>query len=146
MVLKPETDMKKILYILSAALCLLTACEKELKFPEKLYGDWHCEATSTEADIYVTFTAENAFTLYQKTGQGGYKIYSGTYSLNAAESGYTLSGEYSDGTLWGTVYTVGSTDADTITLTAEGITETYTRVNGIPEEVLNRSDNPPYAY
>lgn len=125
-----------------AAICLLTACEKELKFPEKLYGEWHCTATSIDADIYVTFTADGYFSLYQKIGEGGYEIYTGKYDLNSSAEGYILSGEYSDGTQWGTEYTVDSNDKDTMTLTAEGITETYTRVNGIPEEVILKAERP----
>lgn len=137
--------MKKILYILTAAVLMLTSCEKEVTFPEKLYGDWHCSTTLSndattgepvKVDIYVNFTAEGYFSLYQKIGQGGYKIFSGRYSLSAAEGGYILSGEYSDGTMWGATYTVTSTDMDTIMLTTGENTETYTRVTGVPDEVL----------
>lgn len=132
--------MKKILYILTAAILTLTSCEKEVTFPEKLYGDWHCTTAlnggSVEVDIYVTFTSEGYFSLYQKIGQGGYKVFSGTYTLTAADGGYILSGEYSDGTMWGATYTVTSTDMDTIMLTTGENTETYTRVTGVPDEVL----------
>ena len=132
--------MKKILYILTAAILTLTSCEKEVTFPEKLYGDWHCTTAlnggSVEVDIYVTFTSEGYFSLYQKIGQGGYKVFSGTYTLTAADGGYILSGEYGDGTAWGATYKVDSTDMDTIMLTTGEVTETYTRVTGIPDEVL----------
>lgn len=137
--------MKKILYILTAAVLMLTSCEKEVTLPERLYGDWHCATAlnngsatdgSVEVDIYVTFTAEGYFSLFQKIGQGGYKTYSGTYTLSAAEGAYILSGEYSDGTAWGATYKVESTDVDTIMLTTGDNTETYTRVAGIPDEVL----------
>lgn len=134
--------MKKIIYILTAAICLLTSCEKELTLAEKLVGDWHCTATSTEAEIYVTFTAEKTFTLYQQIGEGAFRVYNGTYTLDtsAAQEGVAsqaiLTGAYNDGTPWGTAYEVDCQSNDILKLTAEGISETYNRVSGgIPDEV-----------
>ena len=61
------------------------------------------------------------------------RIYNGTWSID----GTTLRGQYNDGSSWATSYEVASTDDNTLSLTAEGITETYSRVSGgIPEEVL----------
>ena len=136
--------MKKILYILAAAICLLTSCTKELKFPEKLYGDWFCHSTSltsTDVYVYVTFNGDS-FVLYQKIGEGSYRVYQGTYTLTAdAAGGYILSGKYNDGTPWGAEYIVESTSNDIITLKAGEVTETYTRVSGgIPEDVRNSAD------
>ena len=133
--------MKKILYILAAAICLLTSCEKELKFPEKLYGDWYCHSTSltsTDVHVYVTFN-EDSFILYQKIGDGAYRVYSGTYTLTQGEYGSCiLAGEYSDGTPWAVDYVVLSSSNDTMVLTAGDVTETYTRLkDGIPAEVRN---------
>lgn len=134
--------MKKIIYILTAAICLLTSCEKELTLAEKLVGDWHCTATSTEAEIYVTFTAEKTFTLYQQIGEGAFRVYNGTYTLDtsAAQEGVAsqaiLTGAYNDGIPWGTAYEVDCQSNDILKLTAEGISETYNRVSGgIPDEV-----------
>ena len=93
--------MKKILlYICAAALCLLTSCEKELTMAEKLVGDWHCTAASTDAEIYVTFRAENTFTLYQQIGEGAYRLYRGTWNLE----GDLLTGKYNDGEDWAAAY------------------------------------------
>ena len=135
--------MKKILYILTAAICLLTSCEKQLNFPEKLIGDWYCHSTSltsTDAHIYVTFHSDT-FVLYQKIGEGGYRIYNGSYTLTpntAADGSYILTGEYNDGTPWGSEYVVESSSNDVITLTTGDVTETYTRVtSGIPDEAKN---------
>ena len=134
-------NMKKILYILAAAICLLTSCEKQLKFPEKLYGDWFCHSTSltsTDVYVYVTFNADS-FILYQKIGDGAYRVYNGTYTLTPGADGlYILTGEYSDGTPWGAEYAVLSSSNDTMVLTAGDVTETYTRVaDGIPADVKN---------
>lgn len=126
--------MKKTLYIiLAAALCLLTSCKKEMTLAEKMVGDWNCHATSVDAEIYVTFTAEGTFALYQQIGEGAFRLYNGTYTL----AGSALSGQYNDGTAWGASYEVSSDDDNVIMLTAEGVTETYERVSGgIPEDVL----------
>lgn len=158
--------MKKIAYILTALMVLLASCEpidkpegdtptglgpdeqgtieQELKFPERLYGDWHCESKSISAtEIYVTFTADNHFTLYQKIQQGGFKVLNGTYTLTAidGETSYLLSGIYNDGAAWGAEYTLESSDQNSFTLTAEGVTETYSRVEGgIPDEVKNGAE------
>ena len=125
--------MRKILYMIAAAACLLTSCKKEMTLEEKFTGDWHCTASSVDAEIYVTFTTEKTFTLYQQIGEGAYRVYNGTWSLE----GTKLSGKYNDGTAWASGYEVASSDDDTLILTAEGISETYSRVSeGIPEEVL----------
>lgn len=137
--------MKKIIYILSAALCLLTSCEKELTLADKLVGDWHCTATSTDAEIYVRFTAEKTFTLWQQIGEGAFRVYNGTYDLNtetpmAHESSVArtlLTGKYNDGTPWGTSYEMDLQGTEVMTLTAEGVVETYNKIKGgIPKEVL----------
>lgn len=126
-------NMKKIIYIIAAALCLLTSCKKELTLEEKIVGDWHCTAVSADAEIYVTFTADKTFSLYQQIGEGAFRVYNGTWSID----GTTLRGQYNDGSSWATSYEVASTDDNTLSLTAEGISETYSRVSGgIPEEVL----------
>ena len=139
-------NMKKILYILTAAICLLTSCgEKELKFPEKLYGDWFCHSTSltsTDVYVYVTFNADS-FQLFQKIGDGAYRVYQGTYSLTlGADGSYILSGKYNDGTPWGAEYVLLSSSNDVIIFTAGDVTETYTRVSGgIPEDVRNSASS-----
>ena len=106
---------------------------------EKLVGDWHCTSSSTDAEINVTFTPEKTFVLYQQIGEGAFRVYNGIYVLSAGTgegARYVLSGEYNDGTPWGTTYELRSEDKNAFTLTAAEITETYTRVaGGSPEEV-----------
>ena len=88
--------------------------------------------------MYVTFN-EDSFILYQKIGDGAYRVYSGTYTLTQGEYGSCiLAGEYSDGTPWAVDYVVVSSSNDTMVFTAGDVTETYTRVkDGIPAEVKN---------
>lgn len=124
--------MKKIIYMITAVLCLITSCTKELPLQDKMIGDWHCSAASLDAEIYVTFTTDKTFALYQQIGEGAFRVYNGTWSLEET----MLNGQYNDGTPWATEYTV-TIDGDNMTLTAEGIAESYSRINeGIPEEVL----------
>ena len=106
---------------------------------EKIIGSWHCPATSVDAEIYVTFTSSNTFALYQKVGDGGFRSYNGTWELTNSDNKYLLSGEYNDGEPWGATYEATSTGDDVITLTAEGVSETYSRVEAIPEDVLSSS-------
>lgn len=154
--------MKKILSIFSAALLMVASCDDpidpvdpiepdtpvtpvepekptepekpEMTLEEKLVGDWHCTATSADAEIYVTFTADKTFALYQLVGEGSYRLYNGTWSLD----GTTLSGKYNDGTEWGSAYEVTSDSDDSMKLTAGDVVEKYDRLSeGIPEEVTS---------
>ena len=112
---------------------MLTSCRKEMTLEEKMVGHWHCPAVSVDAEIYVTFDAEGTFALYQQIGEGAFRLYNGRWEL----AGTSLSGRYNDGTPWGASYEVVSPDDNTLTLTAEGVSETYRRIaDGIPEEVL----------
>ena len=134
--------MKKILYILAAAICMLTSCEKLKSVEDKIVGDWHCSSTSIEAEIYVTFSADKTFVLYQQITQGAFRVYNGTYQIGEGAEGTkdVLTGEYNDGTPWGAVYELEMADSKIMTLTAEGITETYEKLKeGIPSEVKGSS-------
>ena len=136
--------MKKILYILTAAIFMLTSCEKPKSVAEQLAGDWHCSSSAIDAEIYATFNEDQTFVLYQQIGEGAFRVYNGTYEIktnvNAREesvaSQHTLTGTYNDGKTWGAEYAFAVTE-DVMTMTAGGITETYERVSGgIPEDVL----------
>lgn len=134
--------MKKILYILAAAVFMLTSCEKFKTVEEKIVGDWHCSSAAIEAEIYVTFSADKTFVLYQQITQGAFRVYNGTYQISDSEDGtkHILSGEYNDGALWGAEYELEMADSKVMTLTAEGITETYSKLKeGIPAEVKESS-------
>ena len=134
--------MKKILYILTTAIFMLTSCEKPKSVAEQLAGDWHCSSSAIDAEIYATFNADKTFVLYQQIGEGAFRVYNGTFEIsegNGAEGTATqhiLTGTYNDGKSWGAEYAFAITE-DVMTMTAGGITETYERVSGgIPEDVL----------
>lgn len=127
---------------MAAAILMLTSCEKFKSVEKKIIGDWHCSSTAIEAEIYVTFEADETFVLYQQITQGAFRVYNGTYQIRASEDGSKdiLSGEYNDGTPWGAEYELLMAGSKVMTLTAGGITETYDKLKeGIPAEVKESS-------
>ena len=109
--------MKRLSAIcLSVAMLLgLFSCSKsEEDKPLDITGDWNITSITTKSatigsqnvDVYISFQQGGAFTLYQKTGSGRFQKYEGTWTL----SGKLLSGNYSDGTSWGTTYNVSLKD------------------------------------
>ena len=142
--------MKRLLFILLAVA--VAACGKENTTPdngpdtgkpdevptvtmtEKLIGEWHSKSLATDADIYISFAEDKTFELYQQIGEGSYRLYRGTWSLD--EKTCILSGKYNDGEAWGTSYSVTAEEA-TLTLTstdASAEKSTY-KSEEIPESV-----------
>lgn len=129
--------MKRILYMLAAlALLMTTGCKKEGKpvdYKGLLPGEWHCAAVESGADVYVSFEKDGDFDLYQMLGEGRYRHYTGSWSIE----GNILSGTYSDGTAWGSSYKMSFSGKDSMVLTAQNGSEevvTYSR-ESIPSEV-----------
>ena len=64
-----------------------------------IYGKWHlmtlCDATP-EFDVYIEFTKDGQFNIYQQVWTLTYEHYTGTFNVN----GGVLSGKYSDGSAW----------------------------------------------
>ncbi len=106
-----------------AALSLLafSSCKKGDK-AIRIYGDWELNnvefvtksAAVGEAtvSVYVRFTQDNTFQLWQKLGEGRYASYSGQWTL----TGNVLSGTYANGKELSSQYEV-STGKNTLTLT-----------------------------
>lgn len=102
--------MKKLLYILSALL-LLAGCgkdkgDKKLSLEEKICGEWHCTSLAVSGDIYLDLNEDKTFEMYQKLGEGAYRLYRGTWNLEAN----LLTGRYNDGEDWAAAYTVAMSD------------------------------------
>ena len=134
--------MKKILYILMA-LAVMTGCKEkptpqppvpEETLAEKIVGEWHCTVSDIDADIYLELGTSFTFELYQKVGEGSYRLYRGTWTLD--EKTAMLTGKYNDGASWGSGYSVAiSEDHNSMTLTpSEGAEQVYRR-GSIPSEV-----------
>lgn len=135
--------MKRLIYIFVAMLMVVTtSCKKETPATNvdngaKLVGEWHCTPEQMDVDIYVEFCNDSTFNLYQKIGEGRHRCYSGTWSVKKN----TLSGTYTDGTVWGSSYTIAFTDSNNMTLTAEnGSNEVMTYVReSIPSDIIDGS-------
>ena len=138
--------MKARIYFLTAVLCALAlvGCGKEKDTPKvnnatKVVGEWHCAPEGYDVDVYVAFDADGSFEEYQRLGEGRYRHYAGTWSVNKSE----LSGVYADGTEWGSSYTL-SFNGDTMTLTANNDSAeaiVYTKCE-IPTEVKSEAIDP----
>lgn len=138
--------MKARIYFLTAVLCALAlvGCGKEKDTPKvnnatKIVGEWHCAPEGYDVDVYVAFDADGSFEEYQRLGEGRYRHYAGTWSVNKSE----LSGVYADGTEWGSTYTL-SFEGETMTLTANNESAeaiVYTKTT-IPAEVKDEAIEP----
>lgn len=136
--------MKKLL-LMAACVLALVACKKESSDPtpssEGVVGIWELSSVTTKASVgevqvsvYIDFSSDGNFTLYQKVGQGRYTKFTGTYTLTSDSK---LSGSYFGGTAWGPYDAVVS--GETLTLTSAGGKEvdTYKKIASIPENVTN---------
>ena len=70
------------------------------------------EAYRTE--VYINFVGDGTFEMFQKLGEGRYRLYTGTY----ATAGTTVSGTYSDGKAWGSTYQTAK-EGSQLTLTSQ---------------------------
>lgn len=125
-------------------LSCLSSCRKESK-PEEVFsitGDWNITSVTTKSavigsqtvDVYLRFSEDGTFSMYQKTGSARYECFTGTWTLDSR----VLGGKYSDGTPWAARYNV-SREGRTMTL--ESITtpvevSVYTETS-IPQNVIS---------
>ena len=101
---------------------------------EIIAGEWHYTTTESgvQIDVYLGLYADYTFDLYQKIGDGAYRLYRGTWNI---EEGI-LTGKYNDGEPWAASYDAAVQDK-TLTLTSKNDAaevSTYTACE-IPEEV-----------
>lgn len=131
--------MKRILLIISAVL-LLASCGKDGKkktTAEYLYGEWHSTSISVTGDVYISFTDDMKFEMFQKIGEGAYRLYRGSWNVE----GDLLTGKYNDGEDWAAAYTVTVDDRSLTMISTNDVAEksTYIRTE-IPEDVRNSSE------
>ncbi len=101
---------------------------------EQIPGEWHCTPVNIEADIYVSFTEDGKFELYQQITEGAYRLYRGTW--HADEETETISGKYNDGEAWGSSYTVDMRDdSNTMTFTDSALIKYVYSRQEIPASV-----------
>ncbi len=122
--------------------------EKPKTLTEKIAGEWHCSPSNIDAEIYVNFTADGKFELYQKITEGAFRLYRGTWT--ADETKMVINGKYNDGEAWGSSYSIVlSEDLNSMTFKdSAGIEYVYSR-QAIPASVKENSVvivKSPYAY
>lgn len=137
----------KIFWVLFATLAVLSGCSKSDdnngggggEGEGTLVGQWHMitwYGAAATADVYLSFTEEGTFDLYQRIYTPMYEHYNGNYSYRDGK----LSGEYSDNVSWGSDYRVSfSADGKQMTLTSTSSTgdvSVYEKTT-IPEDILS---------
>lgn len=133
--------MKKIFYIFASSLIMLVGCTKEAdRVMNQLVGDWHYsgEESGVKEDIWISFSQDGTFEMYQKIGEGAYWSTTGEYDYN--EESQSLTGVYSDRYPWKYSYKV-SVSSSTLMMTAvelENYSVEYNRET-IPSEVREKS-------
>lgn len=115
--------MKNIkIFVLCAAMAVLAACEKEDAVRlDAIYGEWKLESWygqpagegDVPADVYLSFSDDGTFELYQKLGAAGH--YTAFYGIYSVDSEGLLCGTYSDEKSWGGTYAF-SVESDRLTL------------------------------
>lgn len=121
---------------------LIAGCgnkEEKKNLDELLIGEWHSTSLSISdaytyaGEVYIGFNADKTFDLYQKIGEGAFRLYRGSWNID----GDVLAGKYNDGEEWGTRYQI-SIDGKTLTMKYSihdsEVTSVYTSVV-IPSEV-----------
>lgn len=126
---------------MAAALVAAVSCQKDGdRVLEQISGEWHYSATESGVaeDVYVAFSEDGTFEIYQKIGEGPYWYSTGDYKLDAESM--VLSGVYTDRYPWKYTYKVSVSDK-TLTMTAveqDGHSVTYAR-ESIPAQVRQMS-------
>lgn len=100
---------------------------------EMVCGEWHTTIPSADAELYVEFASDGSFELYQKVGEGSFRLYRGKWELKDD----IISGKYNDGIDWASTYKVQMAGKDSMNWTSQNDAAektTYSRTV-IPEEV-----------
>ena len=121
--------MKKIInsaFVALAAVVLLMGCQNEgQKALSQIVGEWHYSGVEegVQEDVWIAFSQDMTFELYQKVGDGAFRKYTGTYTFD----GTLLDGVYSDKAPWKEAKTV-TIDGDSLTAVGVKTGETITYV------------------
>ncbi|MGM9744749.1 MAG: lipocalin family protein [Candidatus Cryptobacteroides sp.] len=113
--------------LLSAFVLSTLSCSKEANLRESLPGEWHY--SDAASDVYIAFSADGHYELFQKIGEGRYREYRGEWTLKKN----ILSGNYGEGIAWGSSYRV-EIDGDNLLLSA---------TNGSGEKTVYRRESVP---
>lgn len=145
--------MKRFFAIVSSlavALLCISGCDKKMNPVEpasppdySVEGTWQLSNLevktvsigSSIVDIYITFSQDEYFSLYQFVGDGRYRHYTGKWQRTADK----LSGTYTDNSSWASEYTIRKSDnGKTLILTAtNGEKMTFISCTSVPQSVTS---------
>lgn len=136
-------DMKRLIYAMVLALAVMTSCKKEgpekpVTLSDMICHEWESTELPAETKIYLAFTADGKFEMYQKFTADNYTKYTGTWKIE----GTVLSGTYSNGSAWASSYDV-TIDEETLTMVSksEEADETIYKVCTIPSVIKETASN-----
>ncbi len=107
-----------------------------------LVGEWKLAEWTVDSEfsnnIYLEILADNTFVLYEDITSHGFSKMTGTFAFD--NDANTISGTYTNGTAWGSSYTIAMPDVMTMRWTAIGKDDTsvYTRTV-IPSDIVRTS-------
>ena len=136
--------MKKFTYkllLLLSCVVLAVGCQSEgARYLEQLTGEWHHQGTEggVQQDVWIAFSSDMTFEMFQKIGEGAYRTISGRYGIDGKNR--TISGIYEDSYPWKYDYRF-EIDGDVLVMTAaqlESHSVTYNR-ESIPAQVRTMS-------
>ena len=133
-------SMKMIKYIFAALMLLGSmACGSSgSDGPQiSIAGDWQLKSMNdmpfVAGTVYISFSDNASFELYQKIGTSDFVHFSGTYQLTATN----IIGRYTDGTSWLCDYSYVLSN-DTLTLTDDDTSGKYVYEScTIPQDVIS---------
>ena len=123
------------------SVALLSGCLSEQKEMEAniapVVGVWHYSGQEQgfDVDVYLCFDADCTFEMYQFAGEGAYKLFYGTFSVDNFKN---ISGVYESGRKWARTYKVKSS-SNKLKLSCDAGSWEYTKVKSVPQEVKNQS-------
>lgn len=138
--------MIKRLLIAVAFATLFVACKPKQPETPKLSvtGSWELSSVATkvavageEVSVFLSFTDEGAFTLYQKIGLGRYTVFTGTYEID--QDLKQISGVYSNKKNWGPYDLEATDNSITLSFVDGSESDTYTRIDSIPSAVTENT-------
>lgn len=135
--------MRNILKFLAifAIVIAFTSCKSEdVRFKEDLVGDWHYEGeeNGVNIDVWLSFSEDDTFKMYQLVGEGAYWSSTGKYYYDLQKG--IISGRYSDQTPWAHEYNF-HVESGRLTLTPIGheAPSTVYKRESIPAKVVANS-------
>lgn len=123
-------NMKRIIITLLSTI-LIAGCGNDSKESKTvdITGQWELMDMQTKAiqigevdiEVYLEFNADKTFNIWQQIGEGRHRKFIGTWEI----TDNNLSGKYSDGKEWGSVYEVSMEDGNLNLSETRSGAETY---------------------